>query len=104
MQSFAFAAIGGGLIGVAAVLLMSLSGRIAGISGLIAGLLPPQPAHDWRLRLSFIAGLLLAPLVLNALAVPHGIGAPMLSYAAMIRAVLTVGSRSELPQVRTPGC
>src|SRR5215510_3502135 len=103
MQSFAFAAIGGGLIGVAAVLLMSLSGRIAGISGLIAGLLPPQPAHDWRLRLSFIAGLLLAPMVLNALAVPNGIGAPVLSYAAMIPAGLLVGIGSVLANGCTSG-
>src|SRR5262252_7702062 len=85
-MQFACAAIGGGLIGVAAVLLMSLSGRIAGISGMIGGLLPPKPEHNWRLRLSFIAGLLLAPMVLNVLAVPNGIGDPIRSYAAMIPA------------------
>ena len=102
-MQFACAAIGGGLIGVAAVLLMSLSGRIAGISGIIGGLLPPKPEHNWRLRLSFIAGLLLAPMVLNVLAVPNGIGDPILSHAAMIPAGLLIGIGSALGNGCTSG-
>lgn len=34
---------GGALIGLAAVLLVLFNGRIAGISGIIAALLPPRP-------------------------------------------------------------
>jgi uncharacterized membrane protein YedE/YeeE len=54
------ALIGGGLIGLAAVLLMATLGRIAGISG-IAGRLFDTGPGDRGWRLAFIAGLLVAP-------------------------------------------
>jgi len=56
------AAIGGFLIGLAAVLFMALNGRIAGISGIVAGVLTPAKG-DWSWRAAFIAGLFVAPLV-----------------------------------------
>jgi uncharacterized membrane protein YedE/YeeE len=55
------AAIGGALIGLAAVLLMLLNGRIAGITGIAAGLIEPH-STDRPWRATFIAGLLAAPL------------------------------------------
>jgi len=57
--------IGGALIGFAAVLLMGLSGRIAGISGIASRLLPPYEDHEFAGRLAFIAGLLAAPLLVR---------------------------------------
>jgi uncharacterized membrane protein YedE/YeeE len=54
------ALIGGGLIGLASVLLMMLTGRIAGISGILGGCLA-LPAGDKLWRFAFIAGLVLAP-------------------------------------------
>jgi uncharacterized membrane protein YedE/YeeE len=55
------AAIGGALIGFAAVLLMLLTGRIAGISGIFGGCLGfATPDKSWRA--AFVAGLILAPL------------------------------------------
>ena len=43
------AAIGGGLIGLSAVLLMLLNGRIAGITGVFAGLIDPLSSdRAWR--------------------------------------------------------
>lgn len=54
---------GGALIGFAAVLLMAASGRIAGISGITARLLPPYRDADFLGRLVFVAGLVAAPLV-----------------------------------------
>jgi uncharacterized membrane protein YedE/YeeE len=56
------AAIGGGLIGLSAVLLMLLTGRIAGISGIFGGLLDPGN-NDKGWRIAFIAGLILAPVI-----------------------------------------
>lgn len=59
------AAIGGALIGFAAVLLMALNGRIAGVSGMVAGVLAPlrgEGRADLSWRLAFVAGLFLAPL------------------------------------------
>lgn len=55
------ALIGGALIGLASVLLLLLTGRIAGISGILGGLLPPARG-DTTWRLAFIAGLLLGGL------------------------------------------
>lgn len=52
---------GGALIGVAAAAFLILNGRIAGISGIVGGLLPPQ-SGDTGWRLAFTAGLLVAPL------------------------------------------
>jgi uncharacterized membrane protein YedE/YeeE len=56
------AAIGGALIGLSAVLLMLLTGRIAGISGIFGGLLDFR-SEDKGWRIAFIAGLILAPVV-----------------------------------------
>lgn len=52
---------GGALIGLAAALFVLLNGRIAGISGIVGGLLVPGRG-DVAWRVAFIAGLVLAPL------------------------------------------
>ena len=54
--------LGGMLIGLAAVLLMALHGRIAGISGILQSLLPPV-AQGWGWRLPFVAGAMAAPAI-----------------------------------------
>ncbi|TXH39063.1 MAG: YeeE/YedE family protein [Burkholderiaceae bacterium] len=60
---------GGALIGLAAGLLLLCNGRIAGISGVLGGLLRPViAAGDGAWRLAFVAGILLAPLVYLLLA------------------------------------
>lgn len=51
---------GGVLIGLAAALFLLANGRIAGISGLVAGLLRRGPAQAENA--AFVAGLLAAPL------------------------------------------
>lgn len=51
------ALIGGLLIGLASACLLLLHGRVAGISGILGGLLRPK-AQDWGWRLSFILGML----------------------------------------------
>ena len=56
------AAIGGALIGLSATLLMLLTGRIAGISGIFGGCLG-FGINDKGWRIAFIAGLVLAPLI-----------------------------------------
>lgn len=55
------ALLGGILIGAAAAMLVLLNGRIAGISGILGGLLRPARG-DILWRLAFIAGLILAPI------------------------------------------
>ncbi len=51
---------GGLLIGLAAAMLALWNGRIAGISGIVGGLLRPKRG-DVAWRLAFVAGLILAP-------------------------------------------
>ncbi len=52
---------GGALIGLAAVMLMAFSGRIAGVSGIAARLLPPFVDRELAGRLAFLAGLVAVP-------------------------------------------
>lgn len=53
---------GGIVIGIAAAMLILLNGRIAGISGVLGGLLTPVRG-DRAWRAAFIAGLVCAPLL-----------------------------------------
>src|SRR5687767_3462793 len=57
---------GGILIGIAAALLVLLNGRVAGISGIVGGMLAPR-RDDIAWRVAFLAGLLLSPLMMMSL-------------------------------------
>ena len=60
---------GGALMGLGAVVLLGLTGRIAGISGIIAGLLPPDRGEaPWRL--AFLVGLVGAAAIYRTLGGP----------------------------------
>jgi uncharacterized protein len=63
------ALLGGALIGVASVLLMVLNGRIAGISGILGGVLS-RGENDRAWRVAFLAGLVAAPLLLAVVGNP----------------------------------
>ena len=53
---------GGALIGIAAAIFVLVNGRIAGVSGIIGGLLRPERG-DIAWRVAFAAGMVLAPIV-----------------------------------------
>ena len=55
--------IGGVLIGLAAIALLYFNGRIAGLSGIMGGVLRPQKG-DTRWRTLFVAGLLVGALLI----------------------------------------
>ena len=55
------AAVGGAFIGAAAVTFATVAGRIAGISGIVAGVLRPR-IGDIAWRIAFITGLIAVPL------------------------------------------
>lgn len=80
---------GGVIIGVSAAMFVLLNGRIAGISGVLGGLLRPARG-DVAWRVAFIAGLVGAPLVY---AVFTQLPAPRIEagYAALVAAGLLVG-------------
>lgn len=58
--------LGGGLIGLAAVLLMALHGRIAGMTGVLTGLMSPM-SIDWGWRAAFLVGAIAAPALIVGL-------------------------------------
>ena len=65
------ALVGGLLIGAAAAMFVLLNGRIAGISGIVGGLLSPSKG-DLAWRVAFVVGMLGAPAVYALFrAVPH---------------------------------
>mgnify|MGYP001182830400 FL=1 len=55
---------GGAMIGVAALFLMLLNGRIMGMSGILSGLLVKRP--DWPWRLAFVIGVIAGPFIFMA--------------------------------------
>ena len=61
--------LGGLLIGTASALFILANGRIAGISGILGGLLRPT-SDDVMWRLAFLLGLIVAPAVLAAFVAP----------------------------------
>lgn len=76
---------GGVLIGIAAAMFVLLNGRIAGISGVIGGLLKPV-GGDLAWRAAFVIGLVGAPLVYGLFA-----ALPVLQIDAQTGALVVAG-------------
>jgi uncharacterized membrane protein YedE/YeeE len=83
------ATIGGIVIGLAAALFVLVNGRVAGISGIVGGMLHPR-SGDLAWRLAFIAGLLVAPLACATVGVQPSATIDA-SYPVLIAAGLLVG-------------
>lgn len=96
------ALIGGMLIGLAALLLLLIGGRIAGISGIVSGLMQrPQQLEFWRIW--FVVGLMLGGLLAWL-----GLGRPLPDWqqvpvGVMALAGLLVGVGSRLGNGCTSG-
>ena len=81
--------LGGILIGVAAAMLVLFNGRVAGISGIVAGMLHPRyPDTAWRM--AFVAGLVVAPIACLLLDRAPAIDIDA-SYPLLVAAGLLVG-------------
>lgn len=96
------AAIGGALIGLSAVLLMLLNGRIAGVTGVFAGLIDPL-STDRFWRAAFIAGLIAAPLSAALVGYPIPIPQMPMSLVTVVAAGLLVGFGTRLSNGCTSG-
>jgi uncharacterized protein len=98
-QAAVWALAGGALIGLAAAALLVMTGRIAGVSGILGGLVrqaPGAPAADRRWRLAFFIGLLVGGAALR-LVHPEAFGAALpRSTLTLIVAGLLVGFGSRL--------
>ena len=83
------ALIGGALIGLSASLFILFNGRIAGISGIVGGLLRPKDSETaWRI--AFLAGMIAAPLLYSQFAATPVVTIAS-SDAVLIAAGLLVG-------------
>jgi len=83
------AAAGGVLIGAAAAMFVLLNGRVAGISGILGGLVRPA-RRDVAWRLAFILGLISAPAVYLLFASPPRLQIDA-GYGTLVLAGLLVG-------------
>ena len=94
--------LGGALIGLAAASLMMLTGRLAGVSGILGGALQVKPA-DQGWRLAFIAGLIAAPLLAALAGAP--LPRPAMTSSLVLAAVagLLVGFGSRMGNGCTSG-
>ena len=92
---------GGALIGISASLLLLLNGRVAGISGILGGLVRPR-AEETSWRALFIVGLLVGGVVLLLLR-PASFGAAPVSLPLAIVAGVFVGFGTRLGSGCTSG-
>jgi len=91
---------GGVLIGLAAAMLMVLTGRLAGVSGIVGGLLQARPA-DQGWRIAFVAGLIAAPLIAALFGAP--LPAMTQNFALVAATGLLVGFGSRMGNGCTSG-
>jgi len=93
---------GGILIGVSASAMLLLMGRIAGISGIVGGVVSREK-DDVLWRIAFIAGLIIGGLVLRVVA-PHLLQADIVrSAGALVAAGFMVGFGARLGNGCTSG-
>jgi len=101
LQDMVFALGGGALIGLSASLLLMLNGRVAGISGIVGGLLQHQ-LGEVRWRVWFVAGLVAGGAVLFAVQ-PAFFGPASVPSPVIIVAGLLVGFGTRLGSGCTSG-
>ncbi|HEU5058267.1 MAG TPA: YeeE/YedE thiosulfate transporter family protein, partial [Kofleriaceae bacterium] len=92
---------GGAIIGLGAAVLYLLSGRIAGVSGILGGALVPR-AGETGWRLMFLAGLIGGGAI-GALAAPEAYGLPRGSLLLLLAAGVLVGFGTRLGNGCTSG-
>lgn len=80
------ALIGGGLIGLGAIILFIFSGRIAGISGITSSALFTSDGRSWRL--AFVAGVVAGPLLLGLLVTDFNYSTPEIGWQAIVAGLL----------------
>ncbi len=99
--SFGPALVGGVLIGLAVAMLLLLNGRVAGVSGVLGGLVNPEPG-EWAWRALFCAGLVGSGLVARHFA-PSAIGNWHASLPVLAVAGVLVGFGTQMAGGCTSG-
>lgn len=103
MYPYLLSTLAGVLIGSAAVVLMGALGRIAGISGIAAGLMDRASQGDRAWRWAFLLGLVLAPCCFMLWSGGEGVGAPQVHGLWLGIAGLLVGLGTRLGSGCTSG-
>jgi len=102
MHPFILATVGGILIGSAAIMMMGLLGRIAGVSGILAGVFT-QPSGDRLWRLLFVIGLVIGGAIPGLLLGMNNPAEPKASMLLVLAAGLLVGLGTGLGSGCTSG-
>ena len=102
-ETYLYSLVGGVLIGLSATWLLLFNGKIAGISGILGGLLAPLAPGDRGWRLGFVGGLLVGGAVIATRAPELVANTVERSPAAVIVAGLLVGFGTRLGSGCTSG-
>jgi uncharacterized membrane protein YedE/YeeE len=94
---------GGGMIGLAAAMLLLFSGRIAGISGVLGGLIYERKTGDMSWRMLFLAGLVLGGFAFLLIGNGPALSAAPLGWPLTILAGALVGFGTRLGNGCTSG-
>ena len=93
--------LGGALIGLSAAMLMILSGRLAGVSGILGGALTSSADRAWRV--AFILGLIVAAILAPLLGAPQPARLASSNLVLFAAAGLLVGFGSRMGNGCTSG-
>lgn len=93
---------GGALIGLSAVIILLFNGRIAGVSGIVSGLLSPT-SGDTGWRVSFVGGIVVAGLLLAVVLPQSFVVTDVAPPLVIIAAGLLVGFGARLGNGCTSG-
>ena len=93
--------LGGALIGLSAAMLMMLSGRLAGVSGILGGALTSSADRAWRV--AFILGLIVAAIIAPLLGAPQPTRLASSNLVLFAAAGLLVGFGSRMGNGCTSG-
>lgn len=102
MTTWMVALVGGILVGLSATLLLWLNGRVAGVSGILGGILFPRPGEvSWRLL--FLVGLVVAAGLYMALVPGAAIPRTDFPRAGLVAAGVLVGFGTRMGNGCTSG-
>ncbi len=102
-NSWTRAALGGAMIGLAAALLFALNGRIAGVSGVLGGLLLDRKGADTPWRSLFLGGLIGGAMLTGLLRPDLASAALQTGWVGMAIAGLIVGFGTRMGSGCTSG-
>ena len=103
LESWTRAAIGGGMIGLAAALMIILNGRIAGVSGVLGGLILDRQGAETPWRALFLGGLIAGAAVVMLVRPDLAQAGLQTGWVGMVAAGLIVGFGTRMGSGCTSG-